>query len=193
MSMINFVFPTELIELPIINGEDNTLYDFLYDLSNQRSQISWIEVSDPNYQGISITEESLYAFCTRKNYNYWDKIWELIETCLSFEGVKIKFKALDSILPLNVPSTLPEATYLDENENVVNRTFDTWHQNPVGKGKYSLGDGYTIFVGNPGGVYLNNSQLLTLKAFFESNPAVDASFLTSSQYSVLKESISEEG
>lgn len=191
MSETTIKFPTEIIEEATINGESNLLYDFLQAIAAQRSQVTWCDVADSNFQCLIVTEATIRGVCERKGFAYWDEMWKLAEMATaancSLENVFLAFRASTDILTENVPLGLPGATYLDENEETVNRTFADWFQNTTpSQGIKDLGDGTALFLTSALGDRLNATQMMVLKAYADANPSLNMVWLNTPEYKELK-------
>jgi len=161
-----------------------------------------------NYQSFVIDENVFLDYCESTGINYWDTIAAIIDACDLLEqsnpnalsdlwDVFVAIKADKSILNEEVPEGLNNRTYIDEENNTIVHTWETWYSQ-----NSSLYNGVINFTEDSaekvllltrnGNEKINRKELKILYNFVNNDNTYNSELLSKRKYLEIKNSSNDE-
>ncbi|MAX80403.1 MAG: hypothetical protein CL843_09525 [Crocinitomicaceae bacterium] len=182
------IYSTRRAILDEIDGLPNPFKQMIIDLKQFANECEEISIADPDYQGFRIPEKVFRKYVNMKGYDYWEQLFLIADACIastfpssSLSGVFLAIHADASVLGANVPETLPQATYTDEELNIQHRTFSDWYPDGV----KTLPENKVLLLTNVAGERLSDNQMIALKAFADNNPQYAIEWCNKEMYEAL--------
>lgn len=209
------IYRTKRAILDTVDGQDNTFFKSI--ITGLQMYLNQIEKNNKtkdgkiipyNYQSFVIDEDVFLDYCENTGINYWDTIAAIINACDLLEqsdpttlsdlwDVFVAIKADKSILNEEVPKGLNNRTYIDEEDNTVVNTWETWYSQ-----NSSLYNGVINFTEDNiekvllltrnGNEKINRKELKILYNFVNNDNTYNSELLSKRKYLEIKNSLNDE-